>query len=443
LISILRSLVTRLRADWEASRSRRAFPLGSPALWVYGFTLVYLCTCYLAGSGEHRHFFFREGGLVDCLSGVYLASGALLAWMNWKLRPSDRPAELAFWLVTAVGLTVLAFDERFQLHEQLDNRWLLGTYGRPLIGKNWNDVIVIAYGAGALVAGLLGVPTLARHRALRGFLSLGFVFYVLHTATDLLFERGPTTYLTEEPFKLLAGASFMLAFLQALRDQSVAWSEQTRPGAGWPGFTALNSGALLAFGGAILWLAAYRDRGWQRVIRLNWGDPAAWLVMLLLGAAALLVAISSRPGSTDRAGERWFWRGVSVVFAGLALGEATVAARRIFRGATERGILGEGIWSDADLLSQELNARTVALIVVVLLVVAAGYGFRLQHGTARAFLVVWAGSTAALLVMNWAYRSFLPPVHVNATDVLRLLSAVAALSAALSLMLSRVRARGG
>jgi len=437
LISTFNSFLAGLRADWNASRSRPAFPSGSPAPWVYGFTLVYLYACYLAGSDDRPHFFFREGGLVDCLSGVYLASGALLAWMNWKLRPASRPAEAAFWLVTAIGLAVLAFDERFQLHEQLDNRWLLETYGRPLIGKNWNDVIVIIYGAGALLAGLLGGPPMARLRALRGFLALGFVFYVLHTATDVLRERGPTTYLIEEPFKLLAGASFMLAFLHALRDQAATRSDRTRAAAGWPQFTTLNAGGLLAFGCVIAWLAAYPDRDWQRIIRLNWGDPTAWLVMLLLAAAALLVAISSLPRSSDRAGERWFWRAVSVVLAGLALGQATLAARGLFRGATQREILGEGVWRDAGVLKQELSARTVGLFAIVLIVVAVSQRLRLRHGRARGWLAVWGASTAALLVMNWTYRSFSPALHENATEVLRLISAVAALSAAVSLVLSR------
>jgi len=427
-----------LQAAWADSKARPALPLGSPAPAVYGFTLVYLLACYLGASDLHPNWLFREGGLLDCLSTLFLMTGAVLAWFCARASRGRR-REIAFFSLSALGLAVMSLTERFQLHEHLDEQVLRLTEVAPFFGKNWNDVIVVAYGVGALIGAVLALETILRHRALRNFLLVGFACYVLHSLIDLAFTRTQTTDLFEEPFKVLAGASFMLAYLQTLRDKAATWdagqSDRRWPRFGWPGMALL-----FGFGFLFELLASYPNAEWQRLTHYKWGYPFGWMIMLLFGLAAIAIALSEISASRDSTREVWFWRAAAAIFGLLALGETTFAAKHRFSGAFQREVLSRAFWSEIDMLHQSLNLKTALLVLLLLMFLVAGRHYVTRHSRAR----ILSGLSAVLLILLVGTRTLfehtppaaLPAGRIAAT-LLLLAAAVAATSAGLALLLGR------
>lgn len=424
----LRSWVLGLRDLWVESRSRPAFPLGSAAVAVYGFTAVFLLVCALSGPDRYRHLYFREGGLIDCVSATFLGCAAIFAWLNWKIGPRGRFLDSTFWIVTSAGLAFLALDERFQFHEQLDNRWLLEVYENPWFGKNWNDVIVVAYGVIAVAVFAMGIATVLRYRTLRGFLIAGFVFYAVHSTVDLLLERVSATYLVEESFKLLAGASFLLAFLQPFREQAGRW-DSSRP---WPRWTWVHASALLGLNLSLLYLVTLDDRSWQKILQTNWGSPAAWLVVFSFACAAVLVLVSRTSRTPDTRVESLCWAALGVVYGLTALTEVTVAARAFIAKGLLFNAFPDFLRHHGDLLHQDLNLQTIVLILLPVALIVPGYLFGFRNRRARTLAAI-----SAVLVFLGILLDTVVSGGSGFRTVLRVGAATAALAAAISLVLSR------
>ncbi len=78
-------------------------------------------------------------------------------------------------------------------------------------------MIVILYGVAALAMGLVFLPSVLRYPKFIEFLSVAFVFFVIHTAVDSGFEP-PTTAsaIVEESAKLYCAAFIALAMITGL-----------------------------------------------------------------------------------------------------------------------------------------------------------------------------------------------------------------------------------
>lgn len=188
-----------------------------PATAVVLFVAAYIALAVLSGSPGRWDRQFDEGGAIDILSALFLIAAGLLAGACFRLRGGEPGPGRCFWLLLSLGFLFVALDELLQLHETFDE-WLRDTrVGWPPLFRNWNDVIVIAYG-------LVGLATLAafwsevrRLPRVVPLLGLGVVFYVLHTGIDTLVSGSAFKNLVEESAKLFATAFFTLAMLAALR----------------------------------------------------------------------------------------------------------------------------------------------------------------------------------------------------------------------------------
>ena len=213
----LRRQVERVRGALVEAREAAPERVAGRAITLYGLTLVYSVSWFFAGPIQAKHPFFREGGPIDWLSSVFLAGAAVFAWAAWAAG-GRRTRESWVWLTCALGFMFLAVDERFQIHER-SSAWFLRLFleTRPFGLGKWNDLTVIGYGLVAFVFVVLMLPAFLRHKQVRLFFGLGFLFYALHTGTDVIrgaFHESWVKDPLEETFKLLAGASFFLGSLQ-------------------------------------------------------------------------------------------------------------------------------------------------------------------------------------------------------------------------------------
>ncbi|MGD1934332.1 MAG: hypothetical protein ACFB0Z_07455, partial [Candidatus Phaeomarinobacter sp.] len=119
-----------------------------------------------------------------------------------------------FWLVLAAGFAFLAIDEQLMLHERggavLENTDL----GASQVFRNWNDLIVIAYGMVALGFMALSAREILLHRTFAVLFATAFAFYAIHTGLDSIL---PTELswkdIPEEGAKLMCGLFLFLAVL--------------------------------------------------------------------------------------------------------------------------------------------------------------------------------------------------------------------------------------
>lgn len=179
------------------------------------FVAAYIAVAYLSAPPTEIDRYFEEGAAIDVMSSLFLVMAGSFAWACCLLCGHLGEGRRLFWFLLAAGFLFVALDEMLQIHETLDE-WLRDTWlGWPPLFRNWNDVIVIAYGVGGLA--LLGVywRELARLPRAFGLLGLGGCFYVLHTGIDSLVSQSAAKTLVEESAKLTATAFFALAMLAA------------------------------------------------------------------------------------------------------------------------------------------------------------------------------------------------------------------------------------
>ena len=370
---------------------------------VYSCVLAYWAF-WIAVGPDDKWFshYLREGSPVDMLSTTFLGTGASLAGValvvgrQWRMR--------LFWLLCAVASVFLMLDERLQLHEQ--GRHLIGgaTWGDVPFGmRNWNDVIMLGYGAVALVLGLLSLPAFFRHRRVRSLLTIGFGFFVVHTAIDMSFDAGALKDVFEESFKLLAGASFMLAFLnaalieiEALRAHGAADRLQPAGGLGWAYPTVF-----LALAAVWAWLVTepvapkLDDLLWNR-----WGYPHRWLTSVYLQLAAICVVAASLVGPIGEL--RTTWRSLSLA-AGLwflSVGEAMNACHYRFTHDRVEGTLLASLRDEIDVLHNDLEPIHWVTLAGLLLAFAIGATVWRQNPRASWWLAAGLVTLIAALVVN-------------------------------------------
>ena len=366
---------------------------------VYALTIIWLATWWWLGTNDRgASQYFQEGGPVDGLSSVFLASSCLLAWMAALAGRRRREPGSWFWAVSVLGFAWLVFDERFQVHERV-GLYLKDAWIEPPFLRNWNDAIFLAYG---LAAGLLLAAarrTLLRHRRTLVYLVVGGAAFVLHTAVDLVLATSvESKSLVEESFKVLAATSFMVAYLEGALELSGAVpapsDEPPAPSPAGPG-----AGAIATVFGATLLLAvalmlAERQPGWYELVTKGWGDPVSWLLFASFGAAATLTALS-RVGRRFASGSSVvFWAGSLVIWALLAVAELVPACIEAFMWCFYDSFYPVPIYLRVASL-QDPVGLTIILVAVALIIVA-GLGVRVLSSAGwRRFIP----ATAALLLL--------------------------------------------
>jgi hypothetical protein len=365
----------------------RGTPAATQTVCVYLFVLAYAGAWAYIGGPERPRFFFNEGGPVDSLSSILLATGAVLAGTLWlHARRTDDP-DRRFWLLSSAGLTFLTLDERFQIHERLHYDVLEPAFG-PLGWNtaNWNDLVVIAYGLVAVSLLVFILPSVMRNRGTRTFLAVGFAFAALQVLVDLVLAGAVWEKCVEETFKLLMGASFMLAYLHTM----MARRSLRRPGFG-P--TIAFFLVTLVFAGLFLVGGDASPDSFER----KWGDPVRWTGMVYLGVATAFFWFTRKRGSSLGV---LFWLASGVVFAGLTLGEIAVASATSFRVGVRRESLSEATVARLRLLDQALNLRTVVVLAVLAGLVALACRMSSEWRRSSGWLLLTLLAFAAVLTAN-------------------------------------------
>jgi hypothetical protein len=224
--------------DLEKPAAGTAHRLTPPALFK-GFALlgtVGVVACVTASivfaPASNPVFHFGEDGAITALSSVTLAMASALALMVFYLRMRDWSLGALFWLVLAGGCLFLALDEQLMFHERGGHVIEATSVGEAELFRNWNDLIVIAYGAFALAIAAVFGREVVKCRTFAAFFVLGFAFYAVHTGIDSLV---PNTLawkdIPEETAKLVCVFAMFLgicAQLLALTEKMLAGAREPR-----------------------------------------------------------------------------------------------------------------------------------------------------------------------------------------------------------------------
>ncbi len=218
---------TTVRESLERRKSVPAPALGRVVLPVVVGVLVALGIALASAPGTDLAYQFRdEDGLVTALSSIFLAMASAFAGAAFLVEGRGGNGLRMWWLLTCLGFFFFAADELLSFHERLGELLRSSVFGRPQhVFRNWNDVIVIAYGlvaAGALAYFMPRVLRLPLHPEL---LAIAFASYVIHTLVDSLPHSvhaisleltGLSASIFEESAKLFASAFFAVAMLHGL-----------------------------------------------------------------------------------------------------------------------------------------------------------------------------------------------------------------------------------
>ena len=215
-------VVVKLKNKISIALSRQLAPGPGRAdqLWValvLLFVAAYLATAMLTGPLGGMGLQFQEGGAVDIMTAVFLVAASVLAAACFRLRRADPDARRIFWLLLSAGFLFVSLDELFEFHENLDY-WLRdeGLAGWPSLFRNWNDVILIAYGVAGLAVLAWFWSEIGRLPRVAPLLGLGILCYALHTGIDSTMRGSVLKDLFEESAKLFAAAFFALAMRSAV-----------------------------------------------------------------------------------------------------------------------------------------------------------------------------------------------------------------------------------
>lgn len=159
---------------------------------------------------------FQEKGGITYLSCIFLAMACGFAGACFFLLGCPWKSAEHLWLLIAMGFGFFAVDELMQFHEKIGRFISRSSVGPTESFRNWNDVIVIGYGAVATVVLLIYLPVILRRPRFAEMLGVAFGFYCLHTAIDSLVARTNVSVVTEETAKLFSSGFFALAMFVGL-----------------------------------------------------------------------------------------------------------------------------------------------------------------------------------------------------------------------------------
>jgi len=155
------------------------------------------------------YHFASERGLITAFSAFLLGAASAFAIATYSVvsSPSDK---LWPWLLMSLGFLFLSIDEIAQFHERFGS--FIGDSIAAGPFRNWNDVIVLAYGAIALLLLVKLLPAIAPFKLTMKLLGAAFLMYALHTGIDST-QSPPTvtSRILEESAKLFCGVFLALS----------------------------------------------------------------------------------------------------------------------------------------------------------------------------------------------------------------------------------------
>ena len=192
----------------ESRRSILIPPIGGlVALVSLGVVVLILVAINFIPHHERPAFNFMEKGALTPVSSIFLAMASGFAGASFFLSKSGKREGWYpyFWLLAALGIGFLAFDELWRFHEKFGK--YLDRHVPQDIFRGWNDVIVIAYGVAALPILMYFLPEIFLYPKFMEIIAMAFTFYFIHTLIDTVVEP-PTDYsmIFEESAKLFCSA---------------------------------------------------------------------------------------------------------------------------------------------------------------------------------------------------------------------------------------------
>lgn len=207
---MLNAFVNKLKC---ARHEGLSAPLPRIRLLIVGVVLstsAYIALAIADAPAHQRHFhFIDERGAITVLSAVFLAMSAAFSMGAFVINLRTKDTSRWLWLALAAALVFLSLDELLQFHERLGRR--LGEQASSGPFRNWNDLVVIAYGLVALPLAALFLPSLLRYRFLLELLATAVGCYAIHTTIDSTVEPSTdVSVIAEESAKLMCGAFLLL-----------------------------------------------------------------------------------------------------------------------------------------------------------------------------------------------------------------------------------------
>lgn len=214
-MSVVRDQIRALRKNYgPATSSVPQFFVPVAALGAVGL-LASVFYGVMAAPANEPLFHFHEEGLVTVLSSIILSMTSALAAVVFLIRMKDFNTGTLFWLILSAGCLFFAFDENFMIHERSG---VLVESGVGDAGwfRNWNDVIVILYGIGAIGVSFLFAGEIIRFRMFTILFGAAFGFYMIHTTLDAgLLQTYWWKDIVEESSKLVCFYFVLLATMSS------------------------------------------------------------------------------------------------------------------------------------------------------------------------------------------------------------------------------------
>jgi hypothetical protein len=206
---------------WENVRSPGVPPPGVAAFSIVLLAVTGALVAVLLWLGVRQRgiasWHFHEGHPGTYYSGLLLVAAGALAFA--VARKATR--EMArFWRVAAIGFLFLSLDELTLVHEGVD-KWIHVRLGWPdddPITDHIDDVILLLYGAVALVWAFRYRATLLRMRWATLLLVAAFVVFLVMALLDITdFSKA-----AEETLKVFSEALIVSGLFAALQDPALA-----------------------------------------------------------------------------------------------------------------------------------------------------------------------------------------------------------------------------
>lgn len=195
--------------------------VGNGVVAAFVVILAAVIVTSIVGTSDVPHYHFvNERGAITVVSAILLSMSAAFGLVAAILSQEQGKGlrTRVFWIGVCFGMSLLAVDELMEFHEKIGGRLdESGAVAAAAGWRGWNDILVVLYGVAAIPVGLCFLPTILRYPRTLEFLSVAFVFFVIHTVIDSIAEP-PTmvSAIIEESAKLYCGGFFALAFLSAL-----------------------------------------------------------------------------------------------------------------------------------------------------------------------------------------------------------------------------------
>ncbi|MCK6694592.1 MAG: hypothetical protein L6Q97_21150 [Thermoanaerobaculia bacterium] len=182
---------------------------------------IFLSVVLRPKNTEADYHFIHEQGAITALSAIFMAMATGMAYAAYFIAKQRGNSDRYLWILFALAFGYLTLDELLEIHEFFGGLMNLvsGMIGMEDTGifRNWNDVVVIAYGVVALAFFLYYLPAILRYSVLGERLAVAGVFFVIHTVIDSVSEpQTVNSVILEESAKLYCALFLALSGFSAL-----------------------------------------------------------------------------------------------------------------------------------------------------------------------------------------------------------------------------------